>query len=135
METAMRREFALNLLGNIVWLILGGLVASLMWLIAGLLACITIVGIPFGFQCFKLAGFVLTPFGRVVEVGRFGVGGLVGNILWILLLGWELAVTHAVLGVLLTITIVGIPFGRQHFKMAELALIPFGARIRPAAWK
>lgn len=125
----------MNLLGNLVWLIFGGLVAAVLWVLAGLLSCLTIVGIPFGFQCFKIAGFVLMPFGREVEIGRFGVGGLIGNILWILLLGWELAVTHAVLGVLLSITLIGIPFGRQHFKMAGLALVPFGARVHPAAWQ
>ena len=125
----------MNLLGNLLWLILGGLVASLLWMLAGLLSCLTIVGIPFGIQCFKLSGFVLTPFGRVVETGRFGMGGLIGNLLWILLLGWELAVTHVVLGVLFSITILGIPFGRQHFKMAALALVPFGARIRVSAWQ
>lgn len=125
----------MNLLGNLLWFILGGFVASVLWMVAGLLSCLTIIGIPFGFQCFKLAGFVLTPFGRVVETGRFGMGGLIGNLLWILLLGWELAVTHVVLGVLFSVTIIGIPFGRQHFKMAELALVPFGARIRVAAWQ
>lgn len=125
----------MNLLGNLLWFVFGGLVASILWMVAGLLSCLTIIGIPFGFQCFKLAGFVLTPFGRVVETGRFGMGGLIGNLLWILLLGWELAVTHAVLGVLFSITIIGIPFGRQHFKMAALALVPFGARIRVAAWQ
>lgn len=125
----------MNLLGNLVWLLFGGLVAAVLWVLAGLLSCLTIMGIPFGFQCFKIARFVLMPFGREVEIGRFGVGGLIGNILWIMLLGWELAVTHAVLGVLLSITLIGIPFGRQHFKMAGLALVPFGARVRPAAWQ
>ena len=125
----------MNLLGNLVWLVFGGLAAAVLWGLAGFLACLTIVGIPFGFQCFKLAGFVLMPFGREVEIGRFGVGSLIGNILWILVLGWELAVTHAMIGVLMSITIVGIPFGRQHFKMAGLALVPFGARVRPTTWQ
>lgn len=124
----------MNLLGNLIWILCGGLIASLLWTVAGLLSCLTIIGIPFGVQCFKLAGFVLTPFGRTVDVGRFGFGGLVGNLVWILLLGWELAVTHAVFGLVLCLTIVGIPFGRQHFKMSSLALVPFGARIRNDAW-
>ena len=125
----------MNLLGNLIWILFGGLVASLLWTMAGLLACVTIVGIPFGIQCFKLAGFVLMPFGRTVDAGSFGFGGLIGNLIWILLLGWELAVTHAVFGLVLCLTIIGIPFGRQHFKMAILALVPFGAKVRNDAWR
>lgn len=125
----------MNLLGNLIWILFGGLVASLLWTMAGLLACLTIVGIPFGIQCFKLAGFVLMPFGRTVDAGSFGFGGLIGNLIWILLLGWELAVTHAVFGLVLCLTIIGIPFGRQHFKMAILALVPFGAKVRNDAWR
>lgn len=124
----------MDLLGNLIWILFGGLVASLLWTVAGLLACLTIIGIPFGIQCFKLAGFVLMPFGRTVDAGSFGFGGLIGNLIWILLLGWELAVTHAVFGLVLCLTIIGIPFGRQHFKMATLALVPFGAKIRNEAW-
>jgi len=80
-------------------------------------------------QCFKFAGFVLWPFGRQVDVGHFGFGGLLGNIIWILLLGWELCIIHLTLGLIFCITIIGIPFGIQHFKLAMLAIVPFGARI------
>ncbi len=119
----------LRFLGNILWLLLGGIIGALLWFIAGALVCITIVGIPFGLQCFKIAGFTLWPFGRDIVVGSFGIGGLIGNILWILILGWELCITHLTIGILLCITIVGIPFGIQHFKLALLAILPFGAKI------
>lgn len=119
----------MSFLGNLIWILFGGLFASILWVICGLLVCLTIVGIPFGIQCFKIAGLVLYPFGRDVEIGRFGVGGLIGNILWILLLGWELCLAHLVTGLIFCITIIGIPFGMQHFKLAKLALLPFGAEI------
>ena len=119
----------MNFIGNLIWLIFGGIVGAICWCIAGLLTCLTIVGIPFGIQCFKIAGFVLWPFGSTVEVGNFGAFGLLGNILWIMLLGWELCIGHLVAGLLFSITIVGIPFGVQHFKFAKLALVPFGANI------
>jgi uncharacterized membrane protein YccF (DUF307 family) len=120
----------LSFIGNIIWLIFGGVIGAIFWAVAGLLVCITIIGIPFGLQCFKIAGFVLWPFGRQVEAGNFGVCGLIGNILWILLLGWELCVFHLTIGAVLCITIIGIPFGLQHFKLALLAILPFGAKIK-----
>lgn len=119
----------MNFIGNIIWLIFGGIIGALLWVIAGLLVCLTIIGIPFGIQCFKIAGFVLWPFGRQVGIGSFGVLGLIGNILWILLLGWELFVAHLVIGAVLCVTIIGIPFGLQHFKLALLAIMPFGSKI------
>jgi uncharacterized membrane protein YccF (DUF307 family) len=119
----------MRLIGNIIWLVFGGFIGMIVWLIAGLLVCITIIGIPFGVQCFKIAGLVLWPFGKEVRLGDFGLGGLLGNILWIIFLGWELAIMHLGLGILFSITIVGIPFGLQHFKFARLALLPFGAKI------
>ncbi len=119
----------MRFIGNIIWLIFGGLTSSLLWLVAGLLLCITIVGIPLGIQAFKLAGFVLWPFGKEITVGSFGVGGILGNIIWLLLCGWELAIVHLVTGLVYFITIIGIPFGWQHFKIAKLALLPFGAEI------
>ena len=124
----------MSFIGNLVWLLLGGIVMAVLWAGAGLLLCITIVGIPFGLQCFKFAGFVLWPFGRTVEVGNFGVGGLLGNIIWILLLGWELCIAHLFVGAVLCLTIIGIPFGLQHLKLAMLAILPFGARIRRSGW-
>jgi len=81
-------------------------------------------------QCFKIAGLVLYPFGREVEIGQFGVIGLIGNILWIILLGWELCLLHLTVSLVFCITIIGIPFGIQHFKLAKLSLMPFGATIR-----
>jgi len=119
----------MNFIGNIIWLVFGGILGAIAWLVAGLLLCVTIIGIPFGVQCFKIAGFVLWPFGRDIDIGNFGAGGLIMNILWIIFLGWELAVSHAVVGVIFCITVIGIPFGLQHFKLAKLGLVPFGARI------
>lgn len=120
----------MSFLGNIVWLIFGGFIGFIAWMIAGLLLCITIIGIPFGLQCFKIAQLVLWPFGKEVDLGNFGAGGLIMNIIWLIFLGWELALTHLIIGLILCITVIGIPFGLQHFKFAQLALIPFGARIR-----
>ena len=119
----------MSLLGNILWIILGGFVAAAGWFLAGVLVSLTIIGIPFGMQCFKIAGLTLAPFGRDVQIGDFGAGGLLANILWILLLGWELFVGHIVAGITLCVTIIGIPFGLQHFKLAKLAILPFGARV------
>lgn len=119
----------MNFIGNIIWLLFGGIIAAVLWLVAGLLLCATIIGIPFGIQCFKIAGFVLWPFGSEVEIGNFGAGGLIFNIIWLIVFGWEFAVVHIVVGAIFCMTIVGIPFGLQHFKFARLGLIPFGARI------
>lgn len=119
----------MSLFGNIIWLLFGGIIGAILWALAGLIWCVTIIGIPFGVQCFKIAGFVLWPFGKEIELGNFGAGGLLGNIIWILLFGWEFAIGHLVIGALFCITVIGIPFGYQHFKLAMLGLIPFGARI------
>ena len=119
----------MSFIGNIIWLVLGGILGAIAWFIAGLLLCVTIVGIPFGIQCFKIAGFVLWPFGRDIQIGNFGACGFILNVLWIIILGWELAVTHVVIGAIFCITIIGIPFGLQHFKLSMLGLVPFGARI------
>jgi len=120
----------MNFIGNIIWLIFGGLIAAFLWTVAGLILCVTVIGIPFGFQCFKIAKLVLWPFGKQIQLGNFGVGGLLLNILWIVFLGWELAITHLCIGALLCLTVIGIPFGLQHFKFAQLGLIPFGATIQ-----
>lgn len=124
----------MHLLGNIIWIIFGGFFAAILWFIAGLVCCITFIGIPFGIQCFKISAFVLYPFGRDVEIKGFGIGRLVGNVIWIIILGWELCVYHLLVGLLLCITIIGIPFGRQHFKLAKLSLVPFGSRIYTKSW-
>ncbi|BBF44853.1 possible conserved integral membrane protein [Lachnospiraceae bacterium KM106-2] len=115
-------------LGNIIWFLFGGALSGLSWIGAGVLWCITIVGIPVGLQCFKLAGLSFWPFGKEVRYGG-GTGSFLLNIVWILLTGWVLAVEHLVFGLILCITIVGIPFGLQHMKLAKLALMPFGATV------
>lgn len=120
----------MSFLGNIIWLVFGGLIASILWLLSGLLWCITIIGIPFGVQCFKIAGFVLWPFGKEIELGHFGAGGLIFNIIWLIVFGWEFALGHLTIGLIFCLTIIGIPFGIQHFKFAKLGLIPFGATIK-----
>jgi len=124
-----RKRQYMTIIGNIIWLLLGGIIAAVLWFLAGLVLCVTVIGIPFGLQCFKIAGFVLWPFGTKIEIGNFGAGGLIGNIIWLIIFGWELALTHLVIGAILCITVIGIPFGLQHFKFAKLGLIPFGAKI------
>lgn len=119
----------MSFIGNVIWLVFGGFIAFLGWALAGLLWCITIIGIPFGLQCFKIAGLVLWPFGKEVELGHFGAGGLIGNIIWLILFGWGFALYHLCIGLIFCITIIGIPFGLQHFKYAMLSLIPFGAVV------
>ena len=119
----------MNFLGNLLWIIFGGLISSISWFVAGLLWCITIIGIPVGLQCFKFAQLCLAPFGKEVEYGG-GAGSLIFNILWIILSGVPLAIESLILGLLLCVTIVGIPFGLQHFKIAKLALMPVGTRIK-----
>ncbi len=118
----------MRFLGNLLWVILGGLGSAISWCMAGILWCITIVGIPVGVQCFKLAGLSLLPFGKEVRYGG-GAGKTILNVLWIIFSGWVLALEHALLGVLFCITIIGIPFGKQYFKLAKLALMPFGATV------
>ena len=99
----------MKVLGNIIWIIFGGLVMALGWLLAGVICCITIIGIPLGIQAFKMAQLVFWPFGKMVDYSKMGTGSVLLNILWLL--------------------IIGIPFGLQWFKFAKLALLPFGAEI------
>lgn len=122
------------LLGNLIWILFGGLIAAILWFVAGVICCITFIGIPFGIQCFKISGFVLYPFGRDIEIKGFGIGSLYGNVIWIIALGWELCIYHIVIGLLMCITIIGIPFGKQHFKLAKLSLVPFGSKIYTKSW-
>jgi len=121
----------MNFLGNLIWLIFGGFLAALGYFVGGIVLCITIVGIPFGLQCFKLAGLVLWPFGKQVVSNTKDTGCLsvFANIIWILVGGIGVTVTHLVMGCLLYITIIGIPWGRQHFKLLEISLMPFGKKI------
>ncbi len=121
----------MNILGNILWIVLGGIFISMYYALVGLLFCITIVGIPFGIQLLKIAGFALWPFGRQIVAGETDGGclSLIMNVIWIILGGIEIALAHIGLGIGFCITIIGIPFGLQHFKMALLALAPFGKQI------
>ena len=121
----------MNSIGNIFWLILGGLLIALIYYMVGLLMCITIIGIPFGIQLFKLGTYAMWPFGhqRVDRLNEPGCLSIVMNLIWILLGWWEIALLHAVCGLLFCITIVGIPFGVQHFKMAIASIFPFGKEI------
>jgi len=121
----------MRVIGNIIWLFLGGFAAALGYLLGGLLLCITVIGIPFGIQCFKLAGLMLLPFGRKVvsSAAPQGCLSVAANIIWIFSFGLYVAFVHVISGVLCFISIIGIPFGIQHFKFATLALAPFGQRI------
>ncbi len=115
-------------LGNLLWFVFGGCLSGLCWCLAGLLWCITIVGIPVGRQCFKFARVSFFPFGKQIEYGGGAVSLLV-NIIWLIVSGLPLALEHLATGAALCVTIVGIPFGLQQFKLAKLALMPFGARV------
>ncbi|MDK2937330.1 MAG: hypothetical protein PWP16_1274 [Eubacteriaceae bacterium] len=119
----------MRVLGNIIWVVFGGFIMAVGWLLAGVIACITIIGIPFGLQAFKMANLVLWPFGRTVEYYNLKTTSIILNVFWIFLFGWELAVASAILGVIFCITLIGIPFGLQWFKFALLGLFPFGAEI------
>lgn len=118
-------------IGNILWLVLAGFWLAVGYAVAGLLLVVTIVGIPFGVQSFKLAGYSLWPFGRVVvtDPDAGTALGCVGNVLWLVLAGWWLAIGHVVTGVALCLTIIGIPLGVANFKLALLALVPFGKTV------
>ena len=118
-------------LGNIIWVIFGGLFLALGYVISGILLCCTIIGIPFGLQIFKVASLALWPFGREVRYKQQSSGCLSTgmNVLWILIGGIWLALEHVIVGVIFFITIIGIPFGKQHFKLAAIALTPFGREI------
>ena len=115
---------------NLVWLVFAGIELAIAYVIAGIVLTVTIVGIPFGLQAFKLAGFALWPFGRaVVRTRSPGFLATLGNLLWVVLAGWWLALAHIVTGLLLCLTIVGIPMGIASFKMTRLAFAPFGRVI------
>jgi uncharacterized membrane protein YccF (DUF307 family) len=118
-------------LGNVLWLLFAGLWLALGYASSGILLCLTVVGIPFGIQAFKLAGFTLWPFGRkVIEApGGSGCLSVAFNLLWLVLFGWELFLGHVASGLLLCATIIGIPFGIQALKLSFLALWPFGRKI------
>lgn len=118
----------MKFISNLIWIILGGIWLALLWAICGILLCITIIGIPFGIQCFKAAAISFAPFGKRV-IWDFGKHPIV-NVIWLILLGWEMALIYLVAGILNCITIFGIPRGIQCFKIMKLAIFPFGAKIR-----
>lgn len=121
----------MKILGNIIWLIFGGFFIFLEYVFMGLFLCITVIGIPWGLQCFKLAILALWPFGSTVtsSVQSGGCLSTVMNIIWLLFGGVWICLSHVLFGLLFCITIIGIPFGKQHFKMAGLALTPFGKSV------
>ena len=118
----------MSILGDILWLIFGGLVSAISWFLLGCLWCISIIGIPIGVQCFKFAGLSLAQFGKEIHYGG-GAGTFILNLLWMIFGGLEMAIGHALFGLACCITIIGIPFGLQHFKFAKLALMPLGSMI------
>jgi uncharacterized membrane protein YccF (DUF307 family) len=122
----------MSLLGNLIFFIFGGFLIVFGYVIGGILLCLTIIGIPFGFQCFKLAGGVLAPFGREVRQTEPPAGTirLLMNVIWILLPGLELAIMHLILAALFGITIIGLPLAKQHIKLLPMALLPFGHEMR-----
>ena len=135
LEPAHRSTYSastMNLFGNIVFFVFGGFVIFLGYVLGGIILCLTIVGIPFGFQCFKLAGGVLAPFGREVRETEppGGCVSIVLNVIWIILPGLELAIMHLLLAAVFALTIVGIPIASQHIKLIPLALLPFGRQVR-----
>lgn len=118
----------IRFLANLIWAILGGIWLALLWAVTGLVLCITIIGIPFGVQCFKAAKLSLFPFGKKVRL-NFGAHPI-ANVLWLIFCGWEMAVAYLTCAIANCITIVGIPNGSQCFKMMKLAFAPFGAQVR-----
>jgi uncharacterized membrane protein YccF (DUF307 family) len=117
---------------NVVWLIFGGLVLVIGYLVAGLVCCLLIVTIPFGIAAFRIAAFALWPFGRtVVDAPTAGVGSVVGNVIWLVLAGVWITIGHFVAGVLLCASVIGIPLGLAHFKLMPVSLMPLGKQIVP----
>lgn len=122
----------MNLFGNMIWLIFGGFISGLGYILGGILVCLTIVGIPFGTQSIKLGVATMAPFGKEITIREESGGTLetLFNIIWAILFGWEIAIAHLVSALILAITIVGIPFAKQHIKLIPLALFPFGRELR-----
>jgi len=123
---------------NVIWLVLCGIWMAIAYALAGLVAFVLIITIPFGIAAFRIAGYVLWPFGRTIERRpEAGVASLIGNIIWVILFGWWLAIGHLVTGCLLCLTIIGIPLGLANFKIIPITLVPLGVRIVPSpdAWR
>lgn len=124
----------MSILLNIIWFICGGFLVSLLYILGGILLCLTIIGIPFGIQCFKLSILGMAPFGQEIRETDPPGGALavIMNIIWIILPGLELALIHLALAFLFAITIIGLPFAAQHLKLTRLAILPFGFRVTDA---
>jgi uncharacterized membrane protein YccF (DUF307 family) len=122
----------MSAIGNLLWIIFGGFFIFLEYIFAGLVLCLTIIGIPFGLQCFKMGIASLVPFGKkVVDLeGTSSTMSLLLNVVWILIGGLWIALSHLALGLLLCVTVIGIPFGIQHFKLMQLGFMPFGKDLR-----
>ena len=122
----------MNLIGNIIWIVFGGLIIFLMYVVSSILLCVTIIGIPFGIKTLKLSMLALVPFGKEVvnKPNEPGCLSTIMNIIWILIGGLWISLTHFIFGLLLAISIIGIPFALQHFKLGILAFTPFGKELR-----
>jgi uncharacterized membrane protein YccF (DUF307 family) len=120
-----------SVLLNIIWFVIGGFLVTFAYIIGGVLLCITIIGIPFGIQCFKLSILGLAPFGHEIRETEppGGCISVIMNIIWILFVGLELALMHLILAAFFAITIIGLPFAVQHLKLTRLAILPFGFRV------
>jgi len=117
---------------NLIWLVLAGFWLAVGYVIAGLICCILIITIPFGIASFRIAGFALWPFGRtVVDKRTAGAGSVLGNVIWVIVAGWWLALGHLVSGIALCVTIIGIPLGLANFKLIPISLLPLGKEIVP----
>ncbi|MFC4055684.1 YccF domain-containing protein [Actinomadura syzygii] len=117
---------------NVLWLVLAGFWMALGYVLAGVICCILIITIPFGIASFRIAGYALWPFGRTVVPRRdAGAASVLGNVIWIIVAGWWLALGHLTTGVLLCISIIGIPFGIANFKLIPISLTPLGHQIVP----
>jgi uncharacterized membrane protein YccF (DUF307 family) len=120
----------MRLILNLLWLILCGWWMAILYVIAGIICAILIITIPFAIASFRIASYVIWPFGRSIEMRRdAGVASLIGNIIWLILVGWELALGHLFSGIVLCLTIIGIPLGLANFKMIPISLLPLGVRI------
>jgi uncharacterized membrane protein YccF (DUF307 family) len=120
----------MRLILNVIWLVLCGWWMAIAYVLAGIICIVLIITIPFGIASFRIASYVIWPFGRSVEVRRdAGIASLIGNIIWIVLIGWWLAIGHLTSGILLCLTIIGIPLGLADFKLIPISLVPLGTRI------
>jgi uncharacterized membrane protein YccF (DUF307 family) len=123
----------MRLILNLIWLILCGWWMAILYVLFGILAAILIITIPFAVACFRIASYVIWPFGRSIEMRRTaGLGSLIGNVIWVILFGWELALGHLTAGIALCLTIIGIPLGLANFKLIPISLLPLGVRIVPS---